>query len=610
MRSHTSATIPLWEYHSLAATETLIRMKKSLWYLAATLLFHILTAYFVSEISAQSISVNNDGSLPDNSAILDIKSADKGLLIPRMGTTQRQAIATPAKGLLVYDTTTVCFWYYDGNDWRSLSEGWSLQGNESIDTAFHYIGINHLMPLHFKINGHAAGMIQPFGRQNTSFGYQSLPFNSTGAANTAIGTYALGINGGAENTATGFAALQVNTTGSFNTAMGALAMNFNGTGSSNTAIGHLALINNISGNNNVAVGKDAIMSGINSINNTAVGYQALRNNSTGNDNCAFGYQTLLSNTSGFNNTAAGKQVLTNNTIGYNNAALGTFSMQSNESGAYNVAVGYESLKGNTSGMANVAIGPGSAVNNLTGTENTAIGSGTMRNNTTGEFNAALGALALSNNRAGNRNTALGALANVIGDSLNNTIAIGYAAFVNASNKVRIGNGGITVIEGPVPMSVFSDGRFKFNVQDDVKGLDFILRLRPVTYQLDVRRLERRVNTEMINPQAQEMRRTGFIAQEVEQAARATGFDFSGVVRPANAEGNYALSYESFVVPLVKGMQEQQQQIRQQQQAMEKMQQASEAMKKDNEALKQHIEALQKDNEALKKMMQELRKRLR
>lgn len=51
--------------------------------------------------------------------------------------------------------------------------------------------------------------------------------------------------------------------------------------------------------------------------------------------------------------------------------------------------------------------------------------------------------------------------------------------------------------------------------------------------------------------------TGFLAQEVEQAAKEVGFDFHGVVKPYNGQGLYALRYAEFVVPLVKAVQEQQ-----------------------------------------------------
>ncbi|MEO7768018.1 MAG: hypothetical protein ABIS01_11350, partial [Ferruginibacter sp.] len=50
----------------------------------------------------QSVAINTDKSLPHGSAMLDIKSNTKGLLIPRTSTTSRNAIVSPAKGLLIY----------------------------------------------------------------------------------------------------------------------------------------------------------------------------------------------------------------------------------------------------------------------------------------------------------------------------------------------------------------------------------------------------------------------------------------------------------------------------------------------------------------------------
>ena len=52
--------------------------------------------------------------------------------------------------------------------------------------------------------------------------------------------------------------------------------------------------------------------------------------------------------------------------------------------------------------------------------------------------------------------------------------------------------------------------------------------------------------------------SGFLAQEVEKAANESGYDFSGLHKPNNSREMYALSYETFVVPLVKAVQEQQQ----------------------------------------------------
>jgi len=133
--------------------------------------------------------------------------------------------------------------------------------------------------------------------------------------------------------------------------------------------------------------------------------------------------------------------------------------------------------------------------------------------------------------------------------------------VNASNKVRIGNAAVTKIEGQVPFSTPSDGRYKFNVREDVKGLAFIMKLRPITYQFDVSRFDETKQTNNIiqtsYKEAAAIRRTGFIAQEVEKAAEQSHYNFSGINKPESEKDHYSLSYEAFVVPLVKGMQEQQ-----------------------------------------------------
>ncbi len=52
-------------------------------------------------------------STPHASSILDVRATDKGMLIPRLTTVQRQAIASPTNGLLVYDTDKNSFYYYD-----------------------------------------------------------------------------------------------------------------------------------------------------------------------------------------------------------------------------------------------------------------------------------------------------------------------------------------------------------------------------------------------------------------------------------------------------------------------------------------------------------------
>ena len=93
-------------------------MKRSLHFL----LFLILAiALCPMRGRAQSVAINADSSLPDPSAILDIKSSKKGVLVPRMTLAQRGGITTPAAGLLIYQTdNTPGFYYYDGGAWNPI----------------------------------------------------------------------------------------------------------------------------------------------------------------------------------------------------------------------------------------------------------------------------------------------------------------------------------------------------------------------------------------------------------------------------------------------------------------------------------------------------------
>lgn len=82
---------------------------------------------------SQSLSVNTDGSAADPSAILDVKSTSKGMLIPRVTLAQKNAITLPANGLMVYQTdNNPGFYFYNGTAWKSLdasSTNSSLQQN-------------------------------------------------------------------------------------------------------------------------------------------------------------------------------------------------------------------------------------------------------------------------------------------------------------------------------------------------------------------------------------------------------------------------------------------------------------------------------------------------
>ncbi|HNA01411.1 MAG TPA: hypothetical protein PLN49_11140, partial [Ferruginibacter sp.] len=56
------------------------------------------------QAGAQSVSINTDGSTAHGSAMLDVKSSSKGMLIPRLTLAERNAVASPATGLMIYQT--------------------------------------------------------------------------------------------------------------------------------------------------------------------------------------------------------------------------------------------------------------------------------------------------------------------------------------------------------------------------------------------------------------------------------------------------------------------------------------------------------------------------
>src|SRR6478736_3832368 len=101
----------------------------------------LLSSIFNSEASAQNVGIGTTS--PNASAQLDITSNSKGLLIPRLTTTQRGAIVSPAKGLIVYDSTSQVIFYYDGAVWQGVSNSgnaWSLNGNSGSNPASQFIG--------------------------------------------------------------------------------------------------------------------------------------------------------------------------------------------------------------------------------------------------------------------------------------------------------------------------------------------------------------------------------------------------------------------------------------------------------------------------------------
>ena len=108
-------------------------------------------------VFAQGFAINTTGASSDVSAILDVSSSTKGLLIPRMNTATVLSLSNPAKGLLVYDTAKNQLMVNMGTplvpDWQTITykSGWSLSGNSGTDSANNFLGTTDIKPLVIKI---------------------------------------------------------------------------------------------------------------------------------------------------------------------------------------------------------------------------------------------------------------------------------------------------------------------------------------------------------------------------------------------------------------------------------------------------------------------------
>ncbi|SHH56778.1 tail fiber domain-containing protein [Flavobacterium defluvii] len=315
-----------------------------------------------------------------------------------------------------------------------------------------------------------------------------------------------------------------------------------------------------------------VRSGLLSVDNNSFGVNALNPSSTGINNAAFGSNALRVNTTGSLNTAVGADALKSNTTGQWNTAIGYGALAFNTNGQQNTAIGTKVLFNNGSGSANIGIGINTMNSNVSGNDNIGVGNYATNTNRTGSGNIAFGTNALRFSDVGNNNIAIGtdsgthvgasggALASLVDNSIfigvdtrtaalgdTNQIVIGNNAVGKGSNTIQLGNNQVTGVytSGSMTASAFltsSDKRLKKDINNSPFGLNFITKLRPVTYYM------KNETTDL---------KSGFIAQEVEAVANSLNYEFSGVSKPANTGDFYSLNYAAFVVPLVKAVQEQQ-----------------------------------------------------
>ncbi len=437
--------------------------------------------------SAQSLGVNTTGAPAATSSILDVSSTDKGILIPRMSKTERNAIVTPATGLMVYQNApdSMGFYYYDGTIWQLLSTattaaGWLTTGNAGTTITSHFFGTTDVAPLSFRQNNKWLGRWNSVN--NTYFIGDSSGINNVGTSNVGFGTKALFKNlNGYGNVAIGNSVMQNNTMALRNTAVGDSAMftqSYNPGGgyfTDNTAIGSKALFYNqptanSNGYKNTAVGSEALYLNTTGYENTAMGTGAMRENTTGFANTAFGRSAHRLSKSGYYNSYFGYIAGYSDSSGLGNTGLGAYSLFNHRKGDDNVAIGISAMGVDTAGVFNTAIG--AYANHYSDTTygtaavgyatlfynkrdfNTAVGayagysnSRTSTNNSQGTENTMLGYAALTGNAFGSQNTAVGHKAMSIlepgfytGGSPSRNVAVGDSALNKNVGSDNVGIG--------------------------------------------------------------------------------------------------------------------------------------------------------------------------
>jgi len=296
----------------------------------------LLTIVLFSVLSYAQVGINTN--TPDASSALDIESTTGGILIPRLTETQRDAISSPATGLMIYQTDQATgFYFYDGTAWTRIEGVAGPQGEP--------------------------GATGPTGATGAT-GSQGIQ-GETGAAGANGSDGADGADGADGN---GIVSTTDNNDGTFT-----ITYTDNTTFTTSDLTGP-------AGND----GSDgaSILTELTDVITTGQGSILIGGaSSSASYNTAFGYNSLDA-TSSQKNSAFGYNSLTNSTSGASNSAFGQDSGKNISTGSFNTAIGQKSSVDLSSGDYNVSLGFNAGDNITSNSNNTFIGSNTEGSNTT------------------------------------------------------------------------------------------------------------------------------------------------------------------------------------------------------------------------------------
>jgi hypothetical protein len=455
-----------------------------------------LSAFFILFVQQLSAQVGIGTTTPNSSAALDIVSTTRGLLIPRMTTAQRNAIASPANGLLIYQTDGVPgFYYRNGATWTPLAFNYVLQQN--LNTNSKYIsGDGGNNGLFLAANGIVLGRGGTFGSgidlPDSGAGakliwypkkaaFRAGSVSTTQWNNINIGNYSFA--GGNSTTAKGTGSVALgyfsNASGTYSTALG---YQTSASGTASLATGYKS---KAGGLYSAAIGDSAIASGSYSF---AAGNQVI---ASGPHSIAIGFgdETPLgfvnTTASAWGSVALGGGVIASgiNSFAFGNACDATgasavaMGQWAGAHGAYSVALGSTTA---SEGAGSFSMG---SYSEAVGDQSISMGSSTFTNgfasiamgnytDASGDNTVALGTYVSTNNHAGSF---------IFGDSYNidprtsndadNQMMMrfsgGYKLFSNSAATI-----GVRVVPGGNSWSTISDKRKKERFVP-VNGEDFL-----------------------------------------------------------------------------------------------------------------------------------------
>lgn len=320
-----------------------------------------------------------------------------------------------------------------------------------------------------------------------------------------------------------------------------------------TAMGYNALEKALAGVGTVSIGVNSSYNTIKSNNSVVVGMNANTSNSTSNGDVSIGYGAMNSVPHSDYNVAIGYQAL----YGANTARGVTISD--------NIAIG-RFAQANTQGAitSNVSVGA-SALRYNQGNFNTAIGQQASQDNTTGGYNTSIGCNAGRSLTTATKYTALGynALNNATIDGFTNITGVGQNSTVSDSNQVQLGNSQATPYAFNA-LQLRSDRRDKIDIEDVKLGLDFINKLKPVEYRMNIRESYvdydeegNAIEVENDGSRSGKRKHMGLIAQDVKSVLDEMDVDYSFFQHHSVNGGKdvMSLSYEELISPLIKSIQE-------------------------------------------------------